>query len=281
MNPARRQLLLAGAGIIAGCGGSSSSSLPPSQPRKDLFYGYYGGASLFVHEVAGHVNTFWPRDWLGPTEQIAGLTQAKGISNIVLPIPVTIARDRVESEARFWLQRLAKEQLLDRVRMVYVLDEPTHPRFGFSDAEVRSRTKTLRRVCAEFPQLAGVPLGMGFDGGASSRPGMTAADPAEAPDWIGLFHYHSRCGVVSELDALKRELMPHQRMIAYPFGASGEGAGDRLDPACILDYALFEPRVAMVAPFIWETVTDGRTYSGIRENGMADIYRAAGRRVIG
>jgi hypothetical protein len=287
MKPARH---LAGAAIAAlfflvataaGCGGGGASSISggavipaPAKLRTDLLYGYFGGVSANVSQVAGHVNLYFASAW-DPIEQLASLTHAKGagIPAVVLQVPtygVLGGPPLPASEIRFWLQRIKTAGLLERIVAVYPIDEPDTVREGNrSDAEVTAQNGVLRRVMSEFPELAGAKLAVTYACDTGRRPGIASYD------WVGCDHYPSGCGVLSGYVAqLRQALRPDQRLILVPGGADPW----RQDPACFMNYAHSNAIVAAVLPFIWQTVTDqGMTYAGISVNGMAKLYCEAGR----
>ena len=96
-------------------------------------------------------------------------------------------------------------------------------------------------------------------------------------DWIGCDDYDAGCGVLTgAYVTLLGRLAAAQRAIVLPGGADPW----RQDPACFLSFAERDPRVAAIVPFIWQTVVDGQTYTGIRVNGMRSLYEQAGRTVV-
>jgi hypothetical protein len=289
MKPARHLARAAIAALVvlvataAGCGGGGGSSssagavIPaPAQLRTDLLYGYFGGVSLNVGQVEGHVNLYFAGGW-DPLEQLATLAQAKGagIPAVILNVPAYGALGgpaKPASELRFWLQRIKAAGLLERIVAVYPIDEPDTVREGNrSDAEVRAQNAVLRGVMAEFPELARAKLAVIYACDTGRRPGLASYD------WVGCDHYPSGCGVLSGyITQLRQALGPEQRLILVPGGADPW----RQDPACFENYAHGNAVVVALLPFIWQTVTDeGVTYTGIGENGMAKLYCEAGRKI--
>jgi hypothetical protein len=113
--------------------------------------GYFGGVSINVAEVEGHVNLYFAGGW-DPLEQLATLVHAKGagIPAVILNVPAygdLGGPPKPASELRFWLQRIKAAGLLERIVAVYPIDEPDTVREGNrSDAQVKAhRTRCCVR----------------------------------------------------------------------------------------------------------------------------------------
>jgi hypothetical protein len=212
------------------------------------------------------VNLVWAPD-NGLTEQMAILTAAKGagVPNVVLGVPAY--GPNAEGEVRFRLQRLAAAGLLEHVVALYPIDEPNTARAGNrTDAEILATNAMLRRVMPDFGLQASLAVIYAASG---NHPGLASYD------WVGLDDYGAGCAVLNAYDAL--QLAPGQRTILVPGGASPW----RQDPACFESRAHGDPRVVAIVPFLWQTVADGATYTGIRENGMRALYCQAGAKIVG
>jgi hypothetical protein len=259
--------------LLFGCGGGGGSSstgtiTPAPALRTDLLYGYFGQDALTVNETADHANLLWAADFYEISGQIAALTQAKaaGITKAIVMVPAYgINPPNDEAEMRLWLQRLDGVGVLDIVIGLAPIDEPNTERAGNrSDAEVTAKNLMLRRVMAEFKmrdrKLAVIYACKG------SYPGIASYD------WIGCDDYDRGCSVPTP------DIRPDQRLILLPGGADPW----RQDPACFESRAHGDSRVALLLPFVWQTVTDqGTTYRGIRENGLRTLYREAGCKIKG
>ncbi len=278
-----RAALIALAAFLAACGGGSGGPAatatlpPPSQLRTDLLFGYYFGRPDHVLEVADHANLYWVAAEGGPAVQIAALQKAReaGIRNVILMLPLTTPAGTTPTAADrlAWLDELNQVGALSQdVVALYWVDEPNIPRHRRETPEIVAQNALLRAVMAEFPALAGTKLAVLYacDG---DRPGLAAFD------WVGCDAYGDGCEALDRwVEPMRRGLLPGQRLLLVPGGADPW----RQDPGCFEAYAHREPAVVAISPFLWQTETDeGVTYRGIRENGMAALYRAVGRRVSG
>lgn len=261
--------------LLAACGGggsgpSASGPIVPAGPlRTDLLFGYFGQDSATVLETQPHTNLLWTSG--DSVDQLAAMEIAKADGRKVVAafsmclVPV----DQGEATATWWLQRLHNAGLLANVVAVSWCDEPNTPRSGsWGDAAATQMNAAVRRAMGAFPELHAA-LAVVY--------ACRAAWPGFASfDWIGCDDYDSGCQVLATAySTLIDQLAPAQRTIVLPGGADPW----RQDPACFLSFAERTPAVAAIVPFIWQTVTDGRTYQGIRVNGMAKLYCKAGRTV--
>jgi hypothetical protein len=275
-----RQLLAGVALFLAACGGGGSSGPTSGGPitpapalRTDLLFGYYSQDAATVLETAGHANLYFAGTLLGPLDQLAGLAHAKaaGYQHVLLVVPSYYfgGGPMPASEIRLWLQRIDSAGLLVNIDAIYPIDEPDTEREGNrSDAEVTAQNAVIRGVMAGFPQLARTRLAVIYSN-SGRYPGIASYD------WLGVDDYDRRCGVTSQLEALRMRLRPDQRIIVVPGGSDPW----RQDPACLEVYAHATPQVVAVTPFIWQTETDGARLLGIRENGMRALYCQAGRKI--
>jgi hypothetical protein len=270
--------------VACGGGGGGGSApvtgtiTPAPALRTDLLFGYYGQDATTALETAAHANLYFAAAFYGPLEQMAGLTHAKGAGYkaVVLHLPgypAGATEAQAAESIRFYLKRLHDAGLLANVVALYPIDEPDHERSGNrSDAEVTARNVLIRRVAAEFPELAGVKLAVIYSD-SGRRPGIASYD------WIGIDNYDIGCSVLARYDELRATLRPDQRLMLVPGGAN-VGKRPRQDPACFESYAHGNAQMVAIVAFIWQTVTDeGNTYLGIRENGMRALYEAAGRKI--
>lgn len=262
-----RALALSSIGLAAascGGGGASTAPIPPAAMRTDLLFGYYGENAMSAAETSPHANLAWCADFYGPAEQMACLTQAKGLGmKVVVMLPAYANGTTLpESELRFWLQRLADAGLLwEGVVALYPIDEPQ-----LDAAVVRAQNATLRRVMADYPALAHAKLAVIY---ACSK-GFPGAD---SYDVISCDDYDSGSLVMARYYEALQAANPQARLMVVPGGADPW----RMPPDVFVAYANETPAVWAIVPFIWQTA-DGHT--GIRENGMRAAYCAAGRALI-
>jgi hypothetical protein len=268
-----RALAVSSIGLVASCGGGGGSAGQPyvftgdGSARTDVLFGYYGENASAVTETSAHANLAWAADFYGPLEQMAALTQAKGLGmKAVLMIP-TYQPDGTPlpaSELRFWLQRLATVGLLwDGIVALYPIDEPQ------LDADViRAQNAVLRSVMAEFPAIAGAKLAVIY----ACKAGFPGAD---AYDVIGCDDYDSGAAVVSRYYGELQAANPKARTMVVAAGADPW----RLDPHALADTVNADRNVWAMVGFIWQTTTDrGNTFRGIRENGMKPAWCTAAER---
>lgn len=270
------------AALLAACGGGSGGGPPASgsitpapQLRTDLLFGYYYGRADFILEQVDHANLYFVAG--DPAEQVATLKAARaaGIRNLVLMLPHANAAGATPGAAeRFeWLMQLeAAGVLTEDIVAVYWIDEANTDRHRRTAAQLRDQNAILRTVMAEFPALAGAKLATFY-----ACPGDYPA--IDSFDWVGCDDYGPGCAALDRyVEPMRRALLRGQRLMVIPGGADPW----RQDPACFEAYAHGHAEVVAIVPFIWQTVVDeGVTYRGIRENGMAPLYREAGRKAVG
>lgn len=266
-----RALALSSVGLAVSCGGGGGGG-SAAQPyvltsegsqRTDVLFGYYGENAGAVTETAPHANLAWAADFYGPMEQMAALTQAKGLGmKVVLMLPTYQPNGTPlpESELRFYLKRLADAGLLwDGIVALYPIDEP-----ALDPAVIRAQNAVLRRVMADFPPIAGAKLAVIY----ACRAGFPAAD---AYDVIGCDDYDSGNAVVARYYTALEAANPKARTLIVGGGADPW----RLDPHALADYANADRNVWALVGFIWQTA-DG--HRGIRENGMRSSWCIAAER---
>lgn len=260
--------LLVVALLLFGCGGGGKASgaiTPAPALRSDLLFGYYGQDSLTILETTPHANLVWPAEFYGVTEQIAALSfaQQAGARTVVqMPLCLT-PLDRMESEATFYLDRLRKLGLLGNVVAVTWCDEPNTARSGnWTDADATAAMLAIRRAMASVDLKAKLAVIYACQGG---RPG------ADEADWLSCDDYDSGCAVFARYyDSWA--LRQGQRFFAVIAGSDPH----RLDPACAEARVHGDARFVALIAFAFQTVHDGRTYRGIRENGLRRLYCEAG-----
>jgi hypothetical protein len=260
--------------LLSNCGGGGgnpvSGVITPAAPlRADLLFGYYGGCPTCALEQGGHVNLYWAGNLYGLPATMEELFQARaaGIQNIVLAVPAY--SPNAELEVRFYLKRLQEAGLLVNIRALYPLDEPDLPDHAKSAEEIRATNAMLRRVVADFPELAGVKLAVIY---APTRVNGTWPG-VETYDWVGFDDYDNRERIftIGEYDALKRVLRDDQRILLVPGGAVPWVQ----DPAAFLAKAESDLQVIAIVAFIWQDLTT----PGIRSTGVRRLYCEAGKTI--
>lgn len=263
-----RYLLLCLLLISCGGGGTSGVITPAGTLRTDLLFGYFAQDSATVLETRPHANLLWTTGDL--LDQMAAITQADGRKVVVQMSLCLVPVDQGETTAHWWLQRLHDAGLLANVVAISWCDEPNTARSGsWTSENVASMNAAVRQAMTPFPELhAALAVVYACNG---SWPGFSSFD------WIGCDDYDSGCGVLTgAYKTLLSRLANGQRAMVLPGGSDPW----RQDPACFLNFAERDSRVVAIVPFIWQTVTDGQTFRGIRENGMRTLYCQAGRSIV-
>lgn len=258
--------------ISCGGGGSNSSSgtITPAAPqRTDLLFGYYGDCPTCAMETVDHSNLYWASNWSGlaVTEQSLFAARAAGFTHVVLAVPAYTGSP--EADTRFYLTSLQRDGYLVNIAALYPQDEPDQA--NLSDDQVNATNAMLRRVIADYPELAATKLAVIYSA-SQAFPGIASYD------WVGFDDYVSGCGALkSGYDAMKARLRLDQRILVVPGGADPW----RQDPACFLEKANADSQVIAVIGFIWFDNWNGGTGVGIRSNPTRKLYCEAGRAVIG
>jgi hypothetical protein len=264
-----RALALSSLGLATACGGGGGSSGQPfvftgnGMVRSDVLFGYYGENASAVTETSAHANLAWCADFYGPMEQMACLTQAKGLgmkSVVMLPAYPAPCTPAPPDALRFWLKRLNDAGLLDTVVAVYPVDEPT-----CDAAMIHATNAQLREVMAEFPAIAHAKLAVIY----ACKAGFPGA---EAYDVVGCDDYDSGNAVLDRYYGALESAAPRAQLLIVGGGADPW----RLDPHILADRANSNSAVWALVGFIWQSA-DG--HGGIRDNGMAGAWCAAGKRL--
>lgn len=165
----------------------------------------------------------------------------------------------------------ALQDVLHQVVALYVIDEPDGRNCTHHD--VMSACVLLRQVALDYPALAGVKLAVTYSY-KGTLPGI------DALDWVGLDDYGKGSGVLIGREWLQMmsHLRPDQRCYVVPGGANPW----RQNPEAFRRYAHATPQCIGIMPFMWGPRDDsGEKNDGIKSNGMAPVYEALGREVLG
>jgi hypothetical protein len=262
--------------ILAGCNGDTTAPAPASAPpaapqasRAGLLYGYYGSMDGQVAETADHVTLQWVSPWGAGGDGLQAvklrLAEARqaAIPCVVLDVPMAY---QGEEGVRAFFAELQRGGLIDsRICALYPVDEPDL--VGRSSSEVRSTNAMLRRVAADFPFIAGIPLAVIYTA-HGEWPGI------ETYDWVGFDDYDRHSAVLSNgtWRDMKARLRSEQRILLVPGGAFGE------DIAPFFAKAQEDPQVLAIVAFIWFDNWDGPK-QGIRSLPVRTQYVAAGQRI--
>ena len=219
-----------------------------------------------------------------------------GIDVLVYELPSFAHRPRAQAGGHLavYLAALREQGLLGYIDALYPVDEP-NANGPVSDADVLATNALIRDVLAEF----GYPLiklavcygglerpawwkrflakwlhinpGHKWDDKAMPLPGL------EDYDIVGGDAYELGDDILPQYDRLLSRLRPEQQLMLFPGGADPW----QQEPAPFVTWALAHAdRVFAVCPFTWFD-REGIPDSGIRDNGMADAYRTAGKLCTG
>lgn len=280
--------------MLYGCGSSTPSvpaPPPPVQPpttpvapgpdlyrrKEPLRYGYYGAEGDQVPQTREHVNLHWELFWGGEDDGIERMREAA--MDTVIDVAGCLfdggqwnegPRASAEQDLRGLLNRLSAAGVLRYVKGIVPIDEPNLPAHWAVDS-MPAACGLIRAVAADYPELAGVRLMAIY---FTERP-MAHMDLF---DVVGFDNYKQGARVLQAgglADKILSQLLPHQRLILVPGGSYAQ------DPSPFIEYALGNPRVFAVVPFLWVSKTDGHAIAGIGERPlMRPVYEQAGRQVL-
>lgn len=249
--------------------------------RSGLKFGYYGCTNNQVEETKDHVNLLWEFQWKPIDQVIENIRKAKMDTVLDLyhqlflnPEPDNIKLDsNSATRVRALFNRLRQEGLLKYIKVLYPIDEPNLPGQTLTEKTIEEVTSLVRSVASEYEELKGVKLGVIY---AARHPflGMRFYDI------IGLDDYDKSAEELffpelGEYDSkIMKYLQPHQKVIVVP-GGFGKY---KQNPKEFINWASSNEHAYGVVCFIWE----GKQFEGggIKDNGMADIYRKYGKIVI-
>ncbi len=239
--------------------------------RKGLLFGYYGDGDSNLAETHDHVNLAWVYGWGSSVDTLANAMEhireagSYNIRTIVLGVESVYLFDG-ENWLRQYLQALSSKGLLQDVKALYPIDEPDTGDTPKTDAEVILTNQMVRRVAAEFPELANVKLAVIY--GDRGFPGIGSYD------WVGFDNYGQMEAIFCDgsYQSLKDALRSDQRILLVPGGASPW----EQDPAPFYNKAVEDTQVIALIPFIWQDNAAPGVGAGIRSNGTKPRYIQAG-----
>lgn len=253
-------------------------------PRDTIHYGYYGDMAFQHDEVKDHVNTVWiaawdrhPKSWVECVFERVVQASKDGKKSVVMMTQGTYTDDRrfnknVLEDLNLLFDKLDAASVLKDVVAVYPTDEPDGGEI--SSEELAKGNAAIRAVMAKYPPLKNTALAV-FYTGSEKYPGI------EHYDWVGFDEYHKGEKVLgAKYKRMVSKLRPDQRTMIIPGGCDKW----RQDPRPFVDFALNNPRVVAVVPFIWiDNAAEGNpdVGLGIRSNGLKQIYKEAGKTLVG
>lgn len=248
----------------------------PSILRDGLHFVYYLSLPGQTAQVADHTSLVWHGQFYGLD---ALEVELKGHSHrMVLDCAPQLVRrtskgqelsPTAEPDLRALFADMRARGLLSRVAYLTPMDEPNL--FAASEQDVVQAVAVLKRVAAEFQELAGVRYICIYGEKAERLWALPEFDV------VGIDNYKQKSEVLTRgaHADLMRKLLPHQQAMVLPGAAYGQ------DPAPFVAYAHSEPRCWGVVPFIWCHVpesADKEGWKGLQVQGKPEQerYRQAG-----
>jgi hypothetical protein len=248
----------------------------PITKRKDLYWGYFGCQAEQVAETKGTFNIFMECQFDGEAKANQNILDAATATILDLVPQVWY---RATPAAKFVVHPNAYEQLdaffrmlqstgaLKYVKVLYPIDEPNNT---VGDAEEFNKGISLiRAVASKYDELANYKLAVIY---AADKPFICM----EKFDWIGYDDYDLKSNILTskQYKNLVASLQPHQQIMLVPGAAYGQ------DPTPFINYAQASPTVVAILAFLWCDRAFDVGAGGVRSNGMAPTYLAAGRSII-
>lgn len=266
--------------VLVGCGGGGPTvetgvAIPQPGDTRTLYYGYYGTGPGQIAETGDHTNLHIELGWAGEAASFASIAEAKkatifGLQSYVWNWnPGFTLHAAAETNIRGVLPRLRDAGLLHYIVALYPVDEPNLNVSNRTDLPVV--VDMVKRVAKEFPELANVKIASIYAANGD-YPYLTMFD------WVGLDDYSLGAEILgATYNTFKGHLRSDNRIMLVPGGYLGQ------NPQPFIDKALNDAQVVAVIPFIWIDNADpaNGVVQGIRSNGSAPSYIAAGKCVIG
>lgn len=260
----------------------------PTTYRNDLLFGYYGAYDDQATDTLGSINLWWECGFQGEPKSISNILTAKVPTVLSCGDPYLYekfqsggrcwrVRDDAETRLRAYFEVLRTAGALQYIKAVVPFDEPNT---NVAVGEFQKGIDVVKKVSAEFPELAGVKLATIY----AFEP--TTYDCIEQMDYAGIDDYSQKSAILTNgnYGRLKAMMRPDQKTILVPGGCFGQ------DPTPFVNFAEENPEVGLVLGFVWfkaPTPADvnaikGHPWVGIGEPGnpLKDVYIAAGKQVI-
>lgn len=273
-------LVLIVAAILAGCAKFAFSGDDNyTGPRDKVHYGYYGDLSFQYDEVKDHVNTVWiaawdryPKSWVDCVYDRVVQASEGNKKSVIMMTTGTYTDDRlfnyhVLQELDELFTKLDTAKQLNNIVAIYPTDEPDGS--DIPSEEIAKGNAAIRNVMVKYPDLKNTALAVIYTGSEKYN-------GIQYYDWVGFDEYRKGDAVLgAKYRRLLTRLRSDQRTILVPGGCDKW----RQDPRPFVDFALNNPRVTAIVPFIWiDNAAAGNedVGLGIRSNGLAELYREAG-----
>ncbi|MGB3068436.1 MAG: hypothetical protein WBC18_07810 [Ottowia sp.] len=258
---------------------SGSDSKPSNRP----LFGYYGCFGNQVAEVADHTNLHWEAFWDGLQKGIDNIRTAAKFTVIDVgsqlfegAAPKTFRPD-AEARLRSLFNDLQNAGVLHLVKMIVPMDEPNLPE-NRACADLPEAVGAIRALALSYPELSGVLLGCIYYNGAPKC-------HTDLFDVVGFDDYEPGANILSPNGAYEKfreTLRPGQRTMLIPGGGYGPSKWEpkQQDPVPFVSYAMSNPEVLMIVPFLWRYPAHGGDMVGIVDLPVKDAYIAAGKSIL-
>ena len=255
---------------------------PYTGPRDSIYFGYYGDMAYQLEETKDHINLAWvaawdrhPQSWVDCMFERITQASIAGKKSVIMMTNDTYVNHKLNSNALQELDellfKLKDTDCLKDIAAIYPVDEPDYN--GIPADEMAKGNAAIRSILAKYPALKNTALAV-FYTGHEKYPGI------EHYDWVGFDEYGAgEKALGSKYKRMVSKLRSDQRTMIIPGGCDKW----RQDPRPFVDFALANPRVVAVVPFIWIDQADPSNPDighGIRSNGLKEIYKEAGLTLI-
>jgi len=259
-------------------------SLPAAAWRSGVYWGYFAQDAAHVHETylnggyswsMNNSNLYWSTGSTDDTKsaiqnleyywQYGGTQYGRRI--VIQMSGCNWTPANAAANTKWWFDTVFYPNSpsyyngkIDGVIAVSWCDEPDTSRNGsWSDADATAMSAAVRQGLAQVPWLQMPKLAVIYACATGSHPGIASFD------WVGCDDYDSGDSVFANyVDNLP--ISGSQRLFAVIAGSRSPGGGWQLNPQYTLDHVFADPRYVAIVAFAWQTLTDGGTYLGIRED---------------
>lgn len=251
--------------------------------RSGLLVGYYGCFGNQVAEVVDHTNLHWECFWGGLQKGIDNIRAAGKFTVIDVgqqlfegTVPKTL-RPGADARLRSLFNELQDAGVLHLVKMIVPMDEPNLPE-NRACADLAKAVGAIRAVALSYDELSGVLLGCIYYN-------RTPKCHTDLFDVVGFDDYEPGANILSPggaYEKFRETLRPSQRTMLIPGGGYGPSKWEpkQQDPAPFVSYAMSNPEVLMIVPFLWRYPNHGEDIAGIVDLPIKDAYIAAGKSIL-